>query len=82
MIFHNHKIKHICEETRIATNGFVFPFNPTMNVSPMGMTTQGDVAHFVVRETIWGLSYGYKILEGGHGWERESRFVPCVYNLQ
>jgi hypothetical protein len=53
-----------------------------MNVSPMGMTTQGDVAHFVVRETIWGLSYGYKILEGGHGWERESRFVPCVYNLQ
>jgi hypothetical protein len=48
----------------------------------MGMTTQGDVAHFVVKETIWGLNYGYKILEGGHGWKREFGFVSYVYNLQ
>ncbi len=63
-------------------NGIVFPFNPTTNALAMGMTTQGDVAHFVVKETIWGLSYGYKILEGGHGCEKESKFVPCVYSLQ
>ncbi len=63
-------------------NGIAFPFNPTTNDLAMGMTTQGDVAHFVVKETIWGLNYGYKILEGGHGWKREFGFVSYVYNLQ
>jgi len=33
-------------------NGIVFPFNPTTNDSAMGMTTQRDVAHFMVKETI------------------------------
>ncbi len=50
-IFHNHQIKHICEEKRIAMNGIIFPFNLTTNALAMGATTQGDVAHFVVRET-------------------------------
>jgi hypothetical protein len=34
-------------------------------------TLQGDVAHFVVRETIWRLSHGCKNLEGGHGWKKK-----------
>jgi hypothetical protein len=51
-IFFNHQIKHICEETRIGTNGIIFPFNPTTNALAMGATTQEDVAHYVVMETI------------------------------
>ncbi len=72
MIFHSDRMKHMCEEMGVGKNGFFFPFDLIMNVLTMGATTQGDVACYVVWETIWGSSHGCKILKGGHGWEKKN----------
>ncbi len=52
MIFHSVLMKHICKEMGLGKNVIFYLFDLTMNVLTMGTTTQGDVARYVVWETI------------------------------
>jgi hypothetical protein len=48
----NNQIKHICEKQGVGGKEFVYSFNSIMNALVMGMTTQGNVAHSLFRNTI------------------------------
>jgi hypothetical protein len=53
-----------------------------MNVLTMGTTTQADVAHYVVWETIWRLNHGCKIFERGHGWGKKNWiYATCLQSM-
>ncbi len=47
------QIRHICEKQGVGVKEFVYSFDSIMNALAMGMTTQGNVAHYMFREAIW-----------------------------
>ncbi len=46
------QIRHICEKQGVGVKEFVYSFDSIMNALAMGMTTQGNVAHYMFREAI------------------------------